>query len=164
MRKILYINLIIINKKNNNRDFLWAMFYVEKFTFFNYFFIGLIYFIIQQIDNYLRQIVDFIFLPFFLTFLFVVNQTKENEFFFFSLEFFMDNQTSEKNYIHFLTFFFPFFFPPNFLSLTFSGNQTEPIWIEANTSILVYMNQCIFIATWLSKYLFWCKLYIEVEN
>ena len=32
------------------------------------FFIGLIYFIIQQIDNHLRQIVDFIFLPFFLTF------------------------------------------------------------------------------------------------
>ena len=47
------------------------------------FFIGLIYFIIQQIDNHLRQIVDFIFLPFFLTFFFVVNQTKENEFFFF---------------------------------------------------------------------------------
>ena len=44
------------------------MFYVEKFTFFNSFFIGLIYFIIQQIDNHLRQIVDFIFLPFFLTF------------------------------------------------------------------------------------------------
>ena len=59
------------------------MFYVEKFTFFNSFFIGLIYFIIQQIDNHLRQIVDFIFLPFFLTFFFVVNQTKENEFFFF---------------------------------------------------------------------------------
>ena len=36
--------------------------------FFNNFFIGLIYFIIQQIDNHLRQIVDFIFLPLFLTF------------------------------------------------------------------------------------------------
>ena len=70
MRKILNINLIIINKKNNSKDFLWAMFYVEKFTFFNCFFIGLIYFIIQQIDNYLRQIVDFIFLSFFLDFFF----------------------------------------------------------------------------------------------
>ena len=59
------------------------MFYVEKYTLFNSFFIRLIYFIIQQIDNYLRQIVDFIFLSFFLDFFFVVNQTKENEFFFF---------------------------------------------------------------------------------
>ena len=82
------------------------MFYVEKFTFFNSFFIGLIYFISQQIDNHLRQIVDFIFLPFFLTF-------------------FVVNQTSEKNYIHFLTFFFPSIFPPNFLSLAFSGSRTE---------------------------------------
>ena len=37
----------------------------------------------------------------------------------------MDNQTSEKNYIHFLTFFFPSIFLPNFLSLAFSENQTE---------------------------------------
>ena len=37
----------------------------------------------------------------------------------------MDNQTSEKNYIHFLTFLFPSNFPPNFLSLAFSGNQIE---------------------------------------
>ena len=35
------------------------------------FFIGLIYFIIQQIDNHLRQIVDFIFLPFFLPIFFL---------------------------------------------------------------------------------------------
>ena len=45
--------------------------------------------------------------------------------FFFSLEFSLDNQTSEKNYIHFLTFFFPSIFPPNILSLAFSRNQTE---------------------------------------
>ena len=102
------------------------MFYVEIFTFFNSFFIGLIYYYSTNY-NHLRQIVDFIFLPFFLTFLFVVNQTKENEFFFFSLEFSMDNQTSEKNYIPFLTFFFSSIFPLNFLSLAFSGNQTEPL-------------------------------------
>ena len=56
---------------------------MSKNSRFSNFFIGLIYFIIQQIDNYLRQIVDFIFLSFFLDFFFVVNQTKENEFFFF---------------------------------------------------------------------------------
>ena len=100
------------------------MFYVEKFTFFNYFFIGLIYFIIQQIDNYLRQIVDFIFLPFFLDFFLWLAKQKKMNSCFFSLEFSMDNQTSEKNYIPFLSFFFPFIFPPNFLSLTFSENQT----------------------------------------
>ena len=91
------------------------------------FFIGLIYFIIQQIDNHLRQIVDFIFLPFFLTFFFVVNQTKENEFFFFfPLNFLWITKQVKKNYIPFLTFFFPSIFPPNFLSLAFSRNQTEP--------------------------------------
>ena len=88
------------------------------------FFIGLIYFIIQQIDNYLRQIVDFIFLPFFLDFFLWLTKQKKMNSFFFSLEFSMDNQTSEKNYIPFLSFFFPFIFPPNFLSLTFSENQT----------------------------------------
>ena len=51
----------------------------------------------------------------------LVNQTKENDFF--SLDFSMNNQTSEKNYIHFLIFFFLSIFPPNFLSLAFFGNQ-----------------------------------------
>ena len=46
--------------------------------------------------------------------------------FFFSLQFSMDNQTSEKIYIPFLSFFFPFIFPPNFLSFAFFGNQTQP--------------------------------------
>ena len=102
---------------------IWAMFYVEKFTLFNSLFIGLIYFIIQQIDNYLRQIVDFIFLPFFLDFFsWLTRQKKMNSFF--SLEFSMDNQASEKIYIPFLSFFFPSIFPLNFLSLAFSWNQT----------------------------------------
>ena len=70
----------------------------------------------------IRQIIEFIFLSFFLDLFFIVNQTKENNFF--SLEFFMDNQTSEKIYITFLTFFFPSIFPSNFLSLAFFGNQT----------------------------------------
>ena len=35
-------------------------------------------------------------------------------------------QTSEKIYIHFLSFFFPSIFPPNFLSRPFFGNQTQP--------------------------------------
>ena len=86
------------------------------------FFIGLIYFIIQQIDNHLRQSVDFVFLNFFS---WLTKQKKMNSFFF-SLEFFMDNKQVKKNYIPFLTFFFPSIFPPNFLSLAFSGNQTKP--------------------------------------
>ena len=40
----------------------------RKIHAFQQFFIGLIYLIIQQINNHLRQIVDFIFFPFFLTF------------------------------------------------------------------------------------------------
>ena len=104
-----------------------------------------IYFIIQQIDNHLRQIVDFVFLPFFIDFFFVVNQKKKNEFFFFSLEFSMDNQTSEKNYIHFslaygtkhslnlflFSFifplhFFPSYFPSNFLKIKHCEKFSNP--------------------------------------
>ena len=82
------------------------MFYVEKFTFINSFFIGLISFIIQQIDNHLRQIVDFIFLLFFLTFFFplnfpwIIKQVKN--IIFFSLPF------------SFLLFFLPIFFLSHF--------------------------------------------------
>ena len=139
MMKILYINLIIINKKNNSEDLLWTMFYVEKFTFFNSFFIGLIYFIIQQIDNHLRQTVDFIFLPFFLIFFLWLTKQKKMNSFFFSLKFSMDNQTSEKNYINFLPFFFPSIFPPNFLSHSFSGNQIEPFrYVHCEPCILSF--------------------------
>ena len=51
----------------------------------------------------------------------------------------MDNQTSEKNYIHFLTFFVPSIFPPNFLSLTFSGNQTKPRGMKRLREIKVWL-------------------------
>ena len=91
------------------------MFYVEIFTFFNSFFIGLIYYYSTNY-NHLRQIVDFIFLPFFLTFLFVVNQTKENEFFFFfPLNFPWITKQVKK--IIFLSL--PFSFLPFFLSIFF---------------------------------------------
>ena len=55
----------------------------RKIHAFQQFFIGLIYLIIQQINNHLRQIVDFIFFPFFLTFFFfwLTKQKKINSFF-----------------------------------------------------------------------------------
>ena len=77
------------------------MFYVEKFTFFNSFFIELIDFIIQQINNHLKQIVDFIFLLFFLNF------------FFFPLNF--PRITKQVKKIIFI--FLPFSFLPFFLSI-----------------------------------------------
>ena len=89
------------------------MFYVKKFKLFNSFFIGLIYFIFQQINNHLRQFVYFIFLPFFLDFFFfffVVNQIKENKFFFcFPLNFpWITKQVKKIIFISLVFTFLPF--------------------------------------------------------
>ena len=92
------------------------MFYVEKFTFFNCFFIGLIYFIIQQIDNYLRQIVDFIFLPFFLDFFLWLTKQKKMTFFF-PLNFpWIPKQVKKIIFLSLAFSFLPFFLPIFFLS------------------------------------------------
>ena len=81
------------------------MFYVEKFTFFKSFFIGLIYFIIQQIDNNW-----FCFPSIFPWLFFVVNQTKENEFFiFFPLNFpWITKQVKKIIFISLVFSFLPF--------------------------------------------------------
>ena len=80
------------------------------------FFIGLIYFIIQQIDNHLRQIIDFVFLSFFLDFFFMVNQIKENEFFF-PLDFpWITKQVKKFIFLSLAFSFLPFFLPIFFLS------------------------------------------------